>query len=448
MESPGLATDLYELTMAAAYFENGMADRVATFELFVRHLPPGRGYMVVAGLEQAVDYLRSLSFDPPALSYLRQLLVFRHVSDAFFEALGRLRFTGDLAAMPEGTVAFANEPLLQIRAPIIEAQIVETFLLATVNFQTLIATKAARVLEAAAGRPVIEFGARRAHGFDAAVHAARAAYLAGCAGTSNVLAGKRFGIPVFGTAAHSFTMAFPREEEAFRAFHRLFPEHATLLIDTYDTLQGARNAAALGPGVRGVRLDSGDLLALSREVRAILDEAGLTETQIFASGDLNEERIAGLLAAGAPIDSFGVGTDLSTSRDSPALGGVYKLVAVEIDGRRFPAVKLSEGKATYPEAKQVYRQTRRDAAGRTIFDGDVLALHDEVLPGEPLLAPVLRAGELVEALPDLEAARTRARAQIDALPPSTRRLKNPEPLPVGISPALQELAERLAIQSH
>jgi nicotinate phosphoribosyltransferase len=448
MESPGLATDLYELTMAAAYLENGMADRIATFELFVRTLPPRRGYLVVAGLQQAVEYLRSLSFDPPALDYLRGLPVFRHVSDGFFEGLGRLRFTGDVDAMPEGTVAFANEPLLRVRAPIIEAQIVETFLLATVNFQTLIATKAARVLEAAAGRQVIEFGARRAHGFDAAIHGARAAYLAGCAGTSNVLAGRRFGIPVFGTAAHSFTMAFPAEEEAFRAFYRLFPEHSTLLIDTYDTVQGARNAAALGPGVRAVRLDSGDLLTLSRTVRAILDEAGLTATRIFASGDLSEERIAALLGQGAPIDMFGVGTDLATSRDAPALGGVYKLVGTEFDGQRHPVLKLSEGKATFPGAKQVFRQAAAAPGGRLTIEGDVLGLHDESLPGEPLLAPVLRRGELSAPLPDLEAARALARAQIDALPAATRRLEDPESLPVRLSPALQELTRQLTARPH
>lgn len=448
-EAPGLATDLYELTMAAAYHENGMADRIATFELFVRTLPPRRGYLVVAGLQQAVEYLRSLSFDPPTLDYLRGLPVFRHVSDDFFEALGRLRFTGDLHAMPEGTVAFANEPLLQVRAPIIEAQIVETFLLATVNFQTLIATKAARLLEAAAGRPVIEFGARRAHGFDAAVHGARAAYLAGCAGTSNVLAGRRFGIPVFGTAAHSFTMAFPSEEEAFRAFYHLFPEHSTLLIDTYDTVQGARNAAALGPGVRAVRLDSGDLLTLSRTVRAILDEAGLTATRIFASGDLSEERIAALLAQGAPIDMFGVGTDLATSRDAPALGGVYKLVRVDFDGHRYPVMKLSEGKATYPEAKQVFRQMAAAGPdGPRTFEADLLGLHDEPLPGDALLTPILRQGELAAPLPDLEAARTRARAQIDALPAATRCLEDPEPLPVQLSPALQELTRQLTARPH
>lgn len=440
MYSPGLATDLYQLTMAAAYWHSGIADRVATFELFVRTLPPERGYLLVAGLEQAVEYLQSLSFDADAIDYLRGLPQFAHVSDGFFDALGKLRFTGDLWAMPEGTVAFANEPLLQVRAPILQAQMVETHLLSTVNFQTLIATKAARVVEAARGRAVVEFGARRAHGFEAATLGARAAYLAGCVGTSNVLAGRRFGIPVFGTAAHSFTMAFEREVDAFRAFYRLFPEHTTLLIDTYDTLEGARNATKLGPGVRGVRLDSGDLLELSRQVRQILDEAGMTATTIFASGDLNEWKIAELLDRGAPIDAFGVGTDLATSRDCPALGGVYKLVCVEEQGQRRPVLKLSTGKATYPEVKQVWR--RRDADGR--FESDLLALHDEPADGEPLLKPILRDGRPVEPLPSLSESRERARAQREALPAAARRLTDPTPLPVRISPALKDLTERLA----
>jgi nicotinate phosphoribosyltransferase len=449
MRSSGLATDLYQLTMAAAYWANGMGDRTATFELFVRSLPRDRGYLVVAGLEQAVEFLQSFSYNEAAIQYLRALPQFAHIEDGFFAALRRLRFTGDLWAMPEGTVAFANEPLLRVTAPLMQAQIVETFLLASVNFQTLIASKASRVVEAAAGRSVVEFGARRAHGFEAAVLGARAAYLAGCVGTSNVLAGQQYKIPVYGTAAHSFTMAFPREIEAFQAFHRLFPEHTTLLIDTYDTLEGARSAAKIGPGVGAVRLDSGDLLSLSRQVREILDAAGLVQTRIFASGDLNEWRIGDLLAAGAPIDLFGVGTDMAVSRDAPALGGVYKLVAQEVEGVRRPAMKLSTDKATYPEAKQVYR--RRGDDGR--IAGDLLALHDErfeppadgaAAPVEPLLEPVLAAGQLVRSLPSLEASRRRAREQVAALPDIARRLDDPKPVPVEISPGLRSLTDHLA----
>src|SRR5438093_1304162 len=389
----GLATDLYELTMGAAYFEAGMAEAVGTFELFVRSLPPNRGFLLLAGLEQAIEYLVAVRFDGRSIDYLRALPVFSHVSAGFWDYLAAFRFSGDVHAIPEGTVVFAGEPLVRVRAPLIEAQLVETFLLATVNHQTLVATKAARVVQAAAGKGVIEFGARRAHGFQSALFAARAAVIGGCVGTSNTLAGRTFDIPLYGTAAHSFTMAFAHETDAFRAFARTFPEHAILLIDTYDTLEGARRAASLGPAVRGVRLDSGDLLTLSRAVRQILDAAGLERTQIVASGDLNEERIAALSAAGAPIDLYGVGTDLATSRDAPALGGVYKLVAVEAGGERRAVRKLGAEKATYPEPKQVYR--RRGPDGR--FTEDLVALASETLAGEPLLVPVIRTGTVCRA---------------------------------------------------
>jgi nicotinate phosphoribosyltransferase len=433
----GLATDLYQLTMAAAYFENGIGAQTATFELFVRHLPPPRGYLLAAGLEQAVEYLRGLRFDGPSIDYLRALPVFAAVGPGFWEYLRGFRFTGDVDAMPEGTAVFDNEPLLQVRGPLIEAQMVETFLLATLNYQTLVASKAARMVEAAAGRGVVDFGARRAHGFDAALVAARAAVIGGCVGTSNVLAGQAFGLQVYGTAAHSFTMAFERETDAFRAFQRVFPRHAILLIDTYDTLQGARRAAALGPGLTGVRLDSGDLATLSRQVRAILDEAGLPKAIIVASGDLNEAKIAALVAAGAPIDLYGVGTDLVTSRDAPALGVVYKLVAVDEGAQHRSVRKLSPEKSTYPDAKQVFRA--RAADGR--FTGDTLALKSETLPGEPLLAPVLRAGEPIAPLPALAEIQARAKAQREALPEGVRRLQDAEPYPVEISAGLQRVTD-------
>ncbi len=438
----GLATDLYQLTMAAAYFENGMGQEQAAFELFVRKLPPNRGYLLVAGLEQAVEYLQGLSFSGESIDHLRTLPVFGAVSDGFWEYLRAFRFRGDLDAMPEGTVAFPNEPLLRIQAPLIEAQMVETFLLATLNHQTLIASKAARVVDAAGGtggKGVIEFGARRAHGFDAALYGARAACLAGCVGTSNVLAGQVFGLKVYGTAAHSFTMAFEKELEAFRAFQRVFPQHAILLIDTYDTLEGARRAASLGPDLRGVRLDSGDLLSLSREVRRILDEAGCRDAVIVASGDLNETSIAELAAAGAPIDLFGVGTDLMTSRDAPALGGVYKLVAVDEDGHRRPVRKFSPEKETYPDVKQVFRH--RDAEG--FFIGDTLALATEVLEGEPLLTPVLRDGALIRPLPTIAEIGARAQAQREALPAAVRRLDDPENYPLTVSPGIRHELETL-----
>jgi len=435
----GLATDLYELTMGAAYFEAGMAEAVGTFELFVRSLPPNRGFLLLAGLEQAIEYLVAVRFDGRSIDYLRALPVFSHVSAGFWDYLAAFRFSGDVHAIPEGTVVFAGEPLVQVRAPIIEGQLVETFLLATINHQTLIATKAARVVEAAAGKGVIEFGARRAHGFHAALFGARAALIGGCIGTSNTLAGQMFDVPVYGTAAHSFIMAFAHETDAFRAFVRTFPEHAMLLIDTYDTLEGARRAAALGPAVRGVRLDGGDLLALSRAVREILDAAGLARTLIVASGDLNEERIAALAAAGAPIDLYGVGTDLATSRDVPALGGVYKLVAVEAGGEHRAVRKLGAEKGTYPEPKQVYRRRGRD--GR--FSEDVVALATETPAGEPLLTAVIRGGEPCAPLPALSEIRARARAQVEALPPGVRRLEHADAHRVGVTPALRELAERL-----
>src|SRR5262245_38260529 len=282
----GLATDLYQLTMAAAYHANGRNER-ASFELFVRRMPKERSYLVFAGLKQALDYLQRLSFSSDEIKYLRSLPVFAHVSHEFFDSLWDFRFTGDGWAMPEGTVAFGGEPLLRVTGPLIEAQIVETFLLTTINFQTSIATKATRVVESAQGRGVVEFGARRAHGFEAAIQAARAAFIGGCVGTSNVEAGRMFEIPVYGTAAHSFTMAFEREIDAFRAYFRVFPESTTLLLDTYDTLHAARLATEFGPKLRGVRLDSDDLVELSKQVRVILDYAGMRQTKLMASSDLN-----------------------------------------------------------------------------------------------------------------------------------------------------------------
>jgi nicotinate phosphoribosyltransferase len=436
-DQTALLTDLYELTMAAGFFENGVECR-AEFELFVRDLPADRGYLVAAGLEQAVAYLTGLRFTEADVDFVRGHPSFAQVSPAFFERLRALRFTGDVFAMPEGTVVFAHEPLLRVRAPILEAQIVETFLLTTVTYQTLVATKAARVVGAAAGRAVVDFGSRRAHGPQAGVLAARAAAIGGCQGTSNVLAARRLGIPALGTAAHSWTEAFPSESAAFRAYVRVFPKTATLLIDTYDTVEGARRAAEFGPDLAAVRLDSGDLAALARAVRRILDQAGLARTRILASGDLNEFKIADLVADRAPIDGFGVGTDLVTSRDAPALGGVYKLVAIERGGVWRPCAKRSTGKATLPWPKQVFR--RRDAQGR--FAGDLIARADEAADGEPLLAPVMAAGQLIAPLPSLEAIAARARDQVARLDESHRRLTAPADYPVVVSPTLARDAAR------
>ncbi|MGZ3424218.1 MAG: nicotinate phosphoribosyltransferase [Polyangiales bacterium] len=431
----GLATDLYELTMGAAYVANRMTSIVATFEAFVRKLPHDRGYLIAAGLEQIVEYLVNVSFDGESIDWLRSLEAFRDAPDDFWEWLRAFRFTGDLDAIPEGTVVFANEPFVRVRGPIAEAQLVETFVLATLNHQTSIATKASRVDDAARGKGIIEFGARRAHGFDAAIFGARAAVIGGCVGTSNALAGQAFGLEVYGTAAHSFTMAFAHEVDAFRAYHRAFPRGALLLVDTYDTLEGTRRAVSVGP-IRGVRLDSGDLVSLSREVRAILDRADQPRAIILASGDLDEDRLAEIVEAGAPIDLFGVGTELVTSRDAPALGGVYKLVAIDDARGHRPVRKLSPEKATWPDAKQVFRKC--DARGR--FTVDTIGRATERLEGEALMIPIVRKGVLVADLPTIPAIRERARMQREALSAGVRRRHDPERHPVEISDALRTLA--------
>ncbi|MEW6356406.1 MAG: nicotinate phosphoribosyltransferase [Planctomycetota bacterium] len=432
-----LCTDLYQLTMAAGYFENRL-DQVATFELFVRTLPPHRAFLVAAGLEQVLEYLDSLRFDGDAIHYLRRHTSFKHVSDGFFDYLREFRFTGDVHAMPEGTVFFSNEPVLCVTAPIIEAQIVETYLLTTINFQTLVATKAARVTQAAQGRLVADFGTRRAHGPLAGLWAARASYIGGCASTSNVLAGPMFGIPVVGTAAHSWTMAFDSEEESFRRYHDVFPETTTLLIDTYDTIEGAKRAAGMGFPIQGVRLDSGDLAALSKRVRKILDDAGKSDVKIVASGDLNEYKIADLLAEGAPIDIFGVGTEMVTSKDAPALGGVYKLVEQRSGNKVTYKMKSSEDKATYPGAKQVFRQM--DANGR--FCRDILTTADDKQGGAALIAPVAIGGKRCAPAMPLEAIRDHAQEQIARLDERFRALQPEEAYPVEVSEALDKLTRR------
>lgn len=439
-----LTTDLYQLTMAAGYVDSGAHEQItATFDLFVRRLPKDRGFLVAAGLHEVIRYLQQLSFTGEDIDFLRGLPVFDSTKPAFWEYLRGLRFTGDLHALPEGTICFPGEPLLRVRAPIVEAQLIETYLLAAVNFETLIATKAARCVLAAEGRSVVEFGLRRAHGPEAGVRASRAAYLAGAEGTSNVEAARRFGIPVLGTAAHAWTMAHRSEEEAFANYVRAFPKGATLLIDTYDTLRGARRAASFGERLKGVRLDSGDLYALSLEVRKILDDAGCQHTKIIASGDLNEYSISELLARGAAIDSFGVGTELVTSRDAPALGGVYKLVEQEVHGERFYRAKFSAEKASYPGAKQIYRV--RDAGGQ--FAKDILALATEPpVPGaEALSVPVIEAGKVV-ATSGLPEARARCQAQLTALPSLYRLFQGASAYPVERSAALEGLFREVKSQ--
>jgi len=352
----GLLADLYELTMAAGYLETHF-EASATFELFVRSLPAKRNFLVTAGLEQALEFLETVRFSSEDIAYLRRHPAFAGISGKFFDYLADFRFTGDVWAMPEGTVSFPDEPLLRVTAPIAEAQIMETALLATVSFQTMIASKAARVAKAAGGRPVVEFGTRRAHGTESGTLAARAAYIGGCKGTSNVRAGQLFGIPTYGTQAHSWIMAHDQEEEAFAEFMRIFPHHSVLLLDTYDVHAALEKIIAIGRKPRGVRLDSGDVAADSIWVRQRLDETGWGDVEIFISGELDEERILSLLEGGARVDTFGVGTSLSTSSDAPSLGVLYKLVELERGGQIREAAKFSASASLPDRTRSAVRRS-------------------------------------------------------------------------------------------
>ncbi|HET9177953.1 MAG TPA: nicotinate phosphoribosyltransferase [Terriglobia bacterium] len=436
-----LLVDLYELTMAAGYFEHAM-DFQATFELFVRSLPAERSFLVAAGVDDALDYLESLRFSDDDIAYLRGLALFRALPEDFFEYLRTFRFEGDVAGVPEGTVVFAEEPILQLTAPVAAAQIVETYLLSVINFETLVASKAARVVHAAAGRSVLEFGTRRAQGPEAGLRAARAAYLGGCDATSNAEAGRLYGIPVAGTAAHSWTQAFPSERESFEALLEVFPDTGVLLIDTYDDLAGAETAASLGRKFSAVRLDSGDLIEKSRKVRAILDEHGLRDVKIIASGDLNEDRIEKLVEAGAPINSFGVGTDLATSRDVPALSVVYKLVEIDRGGQVEYKAKFSEEKVYCPGRKQVFRFSHEGK-----YHHDVIARFGETYAdGEPLLQPLMRNGRRLEARRSASSIRETVLAGLGRLPAPYRRLRGAPDYPVEKSRALLELHEQVRSQ--
>jgi nicotinate phosphoribosyltransferase len=436
-EGDALLTDLYEFAMLDAYLAEGMHEE-AVFSLFVRKLPERRNYLLACGLEDALGYLEALRFTAPQLEYLASLGRF---SDALLRYLEGFRFSGDVYALPEGTPVFGQEPLLEVVAPLPEAQLVETYLINQLHLQTMAASKAARVVEAAAGRPVVDFGLRRMHGTDAGLKVARAAYVAGVEATSNVLAGQRYGIPVSGTMAHSYVQAHDDELEAFRAYVRRFPE-ATLLVDTYDTLQGvqhvARLARELGEDfrVRAVRLDSGELVSLAQASRWILDAAGLERVKIFASGGLDDDEVARLVANGAPIDGFGVGTAMGVSEDAPHLDMVYKLVSYAGKER----IKLSTAKVLYPGRKQVFREEEDGVARR-----DVLARYGEALPGRPLLREVLRAGHRVPgASPKLTEVRARARREVERLPARLRALSPAKPAyAVDASPELNRARERL-----
>lgn len=432
-----LLTDLYQLTMLQGYFDAGMSD-TAVFEVFVRKLPRERNFLVAAGLEQVLEYIAGFHFSAEELAWIEDSGLF---SPGLSDHLANLRFTGEVHAMPEGTLFFPNEPILRVTAPIAEAQVLETRIVNLLHYQTLVASKAARCVLAAGGRGLVDFGLRRAHGAEAGLFAARASYLAGFTGTATTIAASAFGIPVFGTMAHSFIQAHDDEAAAMARFAKSFPDNAVLLLDTYDTEAAARKVVDLVPELaaqgitpRGVRLDSGDLAELSKSVRRILDEGGLPRATIFASGNLDEFRVRDLVADGAPIDSFGIGTALVTSGDAPSLDMVYKLQEYAGTARR----KRSAGKATWPGRKQVYRT--RSAEGH--FAGDVVTLEGHVVDrATPLLEPVLRGRDRLGPTPSLQAVRERVRDGLDRLPPALRALEHARrPYRVDIDESLRQLA--------
>jgi nicotinate phosphoribosyltransferase len=447
-----LLNDLYEFTVAAAFFERGMTG-VASFEVMVRRFPASRGYMIAAGLERVLELIEDFHFDTAALEHLESLHLFK---PEFLAHLAQLRFSGSVRAIPDGSIFFAGEPVMEVRGPLIEVQLLEPLILNQLGFASLTATKAARCFSVASGRRLVEFGLRRGQGADATLIAARSAYMAGFSGTSNVLAGKRYGMPVFGTMSHSFIMAHESERQAFEDFVRSFPRLNTMLVDTYDTAQGVRNVAELAKRlaaddikIQAVRLDSGDLYHLSRQARAILDQQGLNEIAIFASGNLDEYRIAELLRAGAPIDAFGVGTSLTVSDDAPSADYTYKLT--DFAGR--PRLKTSAGKATMPGRKQVFRGI--DAGGH--FAQDLIGLMDESSAGvtrefkpaiakiTPMLQTVFDNGRRAEAAVTLDRSRDRFMSEFAMLGAKQRSLTNPAAYPVRVTAALNAMtiSERL-----
>ncbi len=439
LESSGLLVDLYELTMGQGYFDSGLAAEEATFSLFFRGLPPGWGYLIAAGLDDLLASLERFRFGERDLAYLEETRLF---SQAYLDSLRAWRFTASVRALPEGTLFFPQEPAVEVTGPVGEAQLVETIVLNRIHYQSLLAAKAARCVDAARGRRLVDFGFRRAYGVEAGLALARSSWIAGFDATSNVLAGRDLGMPVTGTMAHSFVEAFDDELEAFRAFARAYPEETILLVDTYDTLEGVRRAAVVGrelaergSRLRGVRLDSGNLLELSRGARAILDEAGLEDATIFASGGLDERELAALLEAGARIDGFGIGSQLGAPADAPSLDMAYKLV--EFAGR--PTFKLSPDKATLPGRKQVWRVL--DAEGRYTFDMIGLDGEEPPLDGEPLLHDVMAQGRRL-AHESLDAIRKRVSRQRRALSERHRTL-DAEPFEVRLSAGLEALEAKL-----
>ncbi len=466
-----MLTDFYELTMAQGYLQHGLADTIGWFDLFFRSIPQGGGYAIMAGVEQMIDYLKTLSFTEEDLSYLQST---GHFDEAFIDYLRHFKFTCDVWAIPEGTPIFPNEPIVKVRGPLIQAQMIETMLLVTINHQSLIATKTARIVRSAQGRPVFEFGARRAQGYDAAVLGARAAYIAGAAGTSCTICGQHFGIPIVGTMAHSWVQAFESEYEAFCAYARSFPDQTVLLVDTYDTLRsGLPNAIRtakdvlepLGHRLRGIRIDSGDLTYLAQKARQMLDQAGLHDCKITASNALDEYIIRDLIQQGASVDTFGVGERLITSRAEPVFGGVYKLAAIEKAGQVLPRMKFSDnaGKITNPGNKEVWR-FYEIATGKAI--ADLISLADETIdPDQPyelfdplhtwkrktitsfkvkkLLEPIFEKGKLVYQRLDIADIRRYCGQELDLLWDSIKRFENPQSYYVDLSQKLWDMKDAL-----
>ncbi|OGX07619.1 MAG: nicotinate phosphoribosyltransferase [Omnitrophica WOR_2 bacterium GWA2_47_8] len=438
-----LKTDLYELTMAAGYFVNKV-DTKATFELSCHTMPPNRSYLVACGLEQIAEYILNLRFQDEHIQFLKTIPALKGLPKGFFEYLRDFKFTGDVWAFAEGEVFFAQEPILQIEAPIIEAQILETFLLSTANLQSVVATKASRIVQSACSdgvkRGIIDFGSRRAHGVDAGVLASRASYIAGALGTSNVCAGKRFGIPVYGTMAHSWVESFKKEEEAFEKYNNVFPDNTILLVDTYDTIKAVEKIKTFKfkERINGVRLDSGDLAALSKQTRKILDKDKLSHIKIIASGNLNEYKISELVKNKSPIDLFGVGTDMVTSRDYPTLDLTYKLVQItQRSGKIEFKAKKSPQKQTVPGRKQVYRKFSKTGK----MEKDTIALFDEKVPGDlrPLLKPVIQGGKLKEPLPSLKGIKGYLQAQLSALEESYFDLAKEKKYKIELSEGLASI---------
>lgn len=431
-----LFVDFYELTMAACYYENRMF-APATFSLYIRKYAPHRSYLVSAGVEEVLDFLERFRFAPDELDYLQSTGIF---TDDFLHYLEKLRFTGEVFAIPEGRLFFKDEPILEITAPVIEAQLIESFVINAINLQVSIASKAARCVHAAGGRRLVDFSLRRTQGTDAGMKVARASFLAGFGGTSNVLAGKLYSIPISGTMAHSFVLSFDEEIEAFRAFARTFPDGTVLLIDTYDTVSGAKKAAEVGrqmleegKKLKGVRLDSGDIAKLSIETRQILDDAGLKEVLIFASGGFDEFGIEEVLSKGARVDAFGVGTKMGVSADAPYNDIAYKLV--EYDGR--PVLKLSRAKRTLVNQKQVFRETREGK-----MTGDTIGLRAETFPGKPLLECMMRGGKRLFGPEPLAGIRERFLAEFSSLDDGHKSIRSPELYPVRLSPMLEAAQSR------